>query len=256
MTGGTTGMGRVVFAAMLSLTLFPLSSSAAVPFAGGERLTYAISLFSIPAGTAVMEVGGESSDDGNHTYKLAAVAKSNDFVSAFYPVANQVESWFDGMQLVPRRMIFHRREGRKKNDYDVTFFHQQGTVTSIKDGMVKTVHIPPDTQDALSCLYYLRSVPDLEPGASRWIHVHHNQKNYRVGIQVERVETVAGPWGEVEALRVLAVMPFKGIFLNEGNIRVWFTHDARRIPLMMKAKIIIGPVEARLIDGFSAPPQD
>ena len=42
----------------------------------------------------------------------------------------------------------------------------------------------------------------------------------------------------IETIRVLVVMPFEGIFLNKGNIRVWFTNDARRIPLRMKAKVV------------------
>ena len=84
--------------------------------------------------------------------------------------------------------------------------------------------------------------------------VHHDQKNYRLEVQIEAVEKVKGPWGEVEALRVLAIMPFQGIFLNEGNIRVWLTNDARRVPVMMKAKVIIGSIVARLVDGFGMPP--
>lgn len=45
---------------------------------------------------------------------------------------------------------------------------------------------------------------------------------------------------------MLAVMPFRGIFLNEGNIRIWLTNDRYRIPLMMKAKVVIGAIVARL----------
>ncbi len=233
-----------------------LPSAAAVPFAQGERFTYALSWFAIQAGTAVMEVGAENSHDGDVTYKMVTTARSNDFISAFYPVANKVESWFDGTRLVPRRMMFHRREGKRKNDFDVTFHHQEGKVVSVKDGVTRSIDIPSGTQDALSCLYYLRTVPDLVPGTSLWMEVHHDQKNYRLEIRVEGVEKLSGPWGEREALRVLAVMPFKGIFLNQGNIRVWLTNDSRRIPLMMQAKIIIGSVWAQLIEGSDVPARD
>jgi len=41
-------------------------------------------------------------------------------------------------------------------------------------------------------------------------------------------------------------MPFKGLFMNEGNIRIWVTNDAARIPVFMKAKVIIGSVTAAL----------
>ena len=47
-------------------------------------------------------------------------------------------------------------------------------------------------------------------------------------------------------------MPFQGIFLNQGNIKVWFTTDERKIPLRMKAKVIIGSVVADLVASIPA----
>ena len=74
---------------------------------------------------------------------------------------------------------------------------------------------------------------------------------------VEGIETVSGPWGDVETARVLVIMPFQGLFLNQGNIRVWFTNDDRRIPIRMKAKVIIGSIVADLVSGWqvSSPTQ-
>jgi Protein of unknown function (DUF3108) len=249
--------------ALLASLLFPGASahptpapsdSSARPFAAGERLTYTISWLKIRAGSAVMEVKDSLPIQGRPTLTLTITAKTNSFISTFYPVENRVESAIDAGTLSPHRIIFHRREGKRKNDFDVTFHHAEGTVTSIKDGVANTLGILPGTQDAISCLYYLRSLPSLRPGSSLAMTVHHDQKNYRLEVQIEAVEKVKGPWGEVEALRVLAVMPFQGIFLNEGNIRVWLTNDAQRVPVMMKAKVIIGSVVARLVDGFGMPP--
>lgn len=248
---------------LLASLLFPVASarptpapsvSAARPFAAGERLTYTISWLKIRAGSAVMEVKDSVPIQGHPTLTLMITAKTSSFVSTFYPVENRVESAIDAGTLSPHRMIFHRREGKRKNDFDVTFHHAEGMVTSIKDGVANTLGIPQGTQDALSCLYYLRSLPSLRPGSSLAMTVHHDQKNYRLEVQIEAVEKVKGPWGEVEALRVLAIMPFQGIFLNEGNIRVWLTNDARRVPVMMKAKVIIGSIVAKLVDGFGMPP--
>lgn len=200
-----------------------------------------------------MEVTESLPIQGRPTLRLLITAKSSSFVSTFYPVENRVESAIDAGTLSPQRMVFHRREGKRKNDFDVTFHHAEGTVTAIKDGVADTLPIPPGTQDAISCLYYLRSLPALQPGSSLTMNVHHDKKNYRLEVRVEAVEKVKGPWGEVETLRVLAIMPFQGIFLNEGNIRVWLTNDARRVPVMMKAKVVIGSIMARLVDGAGMP---
>ena len=200
-----------------------------------------------------MEVSETSPIQGRAMPRLLTTVTSGPMVTKFYPVHNRVESIVDAAQLSPQRMVFHRREGKKQNDFDVTFRHAEGNVTSIKDGVADTLPIPPGTHDAISCLYYVRGLPSLVPGTSLILNVHHDKKNYRLEVQVEGIEKVKGPWGEIEAVRVLAIMPFRGIFLNEGNIRVWVTNDVRRVPVMMRAKVIIGSVVARLVDGFRKP---
>lgn len=85
------------------------------------------------------------------------------------------------------------------------------------------------------------------------MNVHHDTKNYTLDFLVEKLQTIRGAWGELETVRVLVVIPFQGIFLNQGNIRVWFTNDARRIPLRMKAQVVIGSLVANLVTGWQAP---
>jgi hypothetical protein len=226
----------------------PLLSPPSKALQAGERLTYALTWMNIRGGTAIMEVEHTSPVDGHPALRLLTTATSSPFISKIYPVRNRVESIIDAETIRPHRMLFQRREGRRRNDYDVTFRHRDGTVLDIKDGVAETVQIPPDTHDLLSCLYYVRSLPAVDPGSTIPLILHHDKKNYRVEVRVEGVERVKAPWGWVDAVRALVVIPFQGIFLNEGNIQVWFTDDALRIPIMMKAKVIIGSVTARLIE--------
>jgi hypothetical protein len=216
----------------------------------GERLTYDISWLNVSAGTAVMEVPSMNGAQDQRLATVVTTARSSPMVTKFYPVDNRVESQIDLDTLQPERMTFRRREGKRKNDFAYTFHHRDGTVTAIKDGNSEVLSIPPATQDAISCLYFVRSVLPLEKGASLVMNVHHDKKNYKLEVRVEEVERIKGPWGSREAARVLVIMPFQGIFLNQGNLRVWFTADDRRIPLRMKAKVIIGSITADLIEGM------
>ena len=84
------------------------------------------------------------------------------------------------------------------------------------------------------------------------MNVYHDKKNYRLNVRVEEVESIEGSWGKSETARVLVIMPFQGIFLNQGNIKVWFTTDERKTPLRMKAKVIIGSVVADLVESIPA----
>jgi hypothetical protein len=228
--------------------------SVARPFAVGERLSYALFWLAIKAGQATLEVHESPPVEDRPALKLYSLAKSSKFLSTFYPVENRVESVIDAETPSPYRLIFHRREGKRRNTFDLTFHHAEGNVRSIKDGNEEVLPIPPGTQDILSCLYYVRALPSLIPGTSVVLNVHHDRKNYRLEVRVEGTEKVPSPWGEIEAVRVLAIMPFRGLFLNEGNIRVWLTNDVRRVPVMMKAKVIIGSITANLVDSAGMRP--
>ena len=221
-------------------------------FQVGEQLTYDISWLFITAGTAVMAINDAGTDGDRHLVKLLTTAQSRPTITKFFPVDNRVESIMDPATLLPEHLIFRRREGKKKEDIEYTFHHTEGKATAVKGGTTETLDIPPGTQDVISCLYYARSELSLRPGSSMTMNVFHDKKNRKVEVRVEEIETLSGSWGEVETVRVLVIMPFQGLFLNQGNIRVWFTNDDRRIPVRMKAKVVIGSIVADLVSGWRA----
>jgi hypothetical protein len=218
----------------------------------GEQLTYDISWLYITAGRAVMAIRDAGTDGDRPLVKLLTTAQSRPAITKFFPVDNRVESIMDPATLLPEHLVFRRREGKKKEDIEYTFHQKKGIVTAVKGGAPETLEIPPGTQDVISCLYYARSELTLQPGSSLTMNVFHDKKNRKLDVQVEGIETVSGSWGEVETARVLVVMPFQGLFLNQGNIRVWFTTDDRRIPVRMKAKVVIGSIVADLVSGWQA----
>ena len=215
-------------------------------FQVGERLTYALSWGIISAGNAVLEVAERQTMAGRPVVKLVHTARSNEFISAFYPVNNRVESLLDEEAGYPHHLLFKRREGRRKNDIEVLFDQAAHRATVTKDGTTETMEVPPGVQDTLSVLYFCRTLPALAVGSSTIIYVNHDKKNYRLELKIEGAERIKGPLGEFDTIRILAIMPFKGLFLNEGNIRVWVTNDAARIPVLMKSKVIIGSISATL----------
>ncbi len=253
----------VLVAAICLLDLFSASMSRSdtapgeqvpppIPFAGGEQLSYDLTWLAMRAGVATMSVQEKQAPDGRAQVVLNLVARSSPVVTKIYPVENRVTSTVDVEPFLPTHMTFARREGKRSNDFDYTFRHSEGLVTAVKDGKLAELAIPADTQDAISCLYYVRKVLPLVQGASLEMTVHHDNKNYKLAVRVEGFETLKGSWGKRETARVLVVMPFQGIFLNEGNIRVWFTTDDRRIPVKMKAKVIVGSIVAELNQGYGS----
>ena len=228
---------------------------AALPFVNGERLSYDVTWLGMRAGIATMVVQEGLTAGGRPQLTFSMTARSSPTVTKFYPVDNRGVSQVDLDSFLPTHMTFARREGKRFNDFDYTFRHTEGLVTAVKDGKSDELAIPADAQDAMSCLYYVRKVLPFVPGASLSMTVHHDKKNYKMDVRVEALETVEGRWGKRETARVVVIMPFQGIFLNEGNIRVWFTTDEHRVPVRMKAKVVVGSIVAELTDGYGATSQ-
>lgn len=228
------------------------SASAPLPFANGERLAYDVTWLGMRAGIATMIVQEGHDERGRQQLTLSMTARSSPTVTKFYPVDNRGVSQVDLESFLPTHMTFARREGKRFNDFDYTFRHHEGLVTAVKDGKTDELAIPADAQDAMSCLYYVRKVLPFVPGASLSMTVHHDKKNYKMDVRVEALETVEGRWGKRETARVVVIMPFQGIFLNEGNIRVWFTTDEHRVPVRMKAKVVVGSIVAELTEGYGS----
>ena len=228
----------------------PPPTTMAVPtathFKVGEKLTYGLSWGIVAAGTAVLEVAERQSLSGRSVVKLVHTARSNEFVSAFYPVNNRVESLLDEEAAHPHHLLFKRREGKRKSDIEAVYDQTAHKATVTKDGNTETMEVPPDVQDTLSVIYFFRTLRVADAGSSTIIHVNHDKKNYKLELRVEGTERLKGPLGEFDTVRILAIMPFRGLFMNEGNIRVWVTNDAARVPVLMKAKVVIGSVTATL----------
>ena len=150
---------------------------------------------------------------------------------------------------LPRHMVF-RREGKRSNDFEYTFRHSEGLVTAVKDGKVAELAHSGRCAGCHFLPLLCAQSPADGPGASLTMTVHHDNKNYKLEVRVEALETLKGSWGKQQTARVLVIMPFQGIFLNEGNIRVWFTTDEHRVPVRMKAKVIVGSIVAELVEGY------
>ena len=103
----------------------------------------------------------------------------------------------------------------------------------------------------ISCLYYVFSALPMKTGASLTMNANHDKNTRNVEVRVEGMETLGGPRGKADTVWVLVIMPFQGLFINQGNSYVWFTTDDRRTFLRIKAQVVIGSIVADLVDGLS-----
>jgi hypothetical protein len=139
-------------------------------------------------------------------------------------------------------------EGSHKRDKELTFDHKMGKAYYIdhRNGEKATIDILPNTYDAYSSFYYLRSLK-LEVGKSVFVSMLDNKKLWDVEVQVVKKEKLNTILGEVNTIQVRPIMKSEGIFERKGAIDIWLTDDERRIPVKMKTKIKIGSITATLV---------
>ena len=212
-----------------------------VPFGAGEKLVFSVQYGLVNAGEATLEVRNLAAIGGRPAYRIVSDARTNDFFSKFFSVRDRYESYMDTTALHSLRYEKHVREGKFKRD-DVVDFDQAGHRAVYKN---KTVPIPPRTQDVLSALYYVRTLP-LEVGQAISIANHTDGKNYPLVVKVLGREHVKVDAGEFDCIIVEPILRGPGVFNQSGRLTVWLTDDRRRMPVLMKSKVVIGHVAAIL----------
>ncbi len=212
-----------------------------VGFGAGEKLVFSVQYGLVTAGEATMEIRNVADLGGRPSYRIVTDARTNDFFSKFFTVRDRYESYMDTTELYSLRYEKHIREGKFKRDESVDF-DQKAHRAVYKD---KVVPIPPRTQDVLSALYYVRTLP-LEVGQSIALANHTDGKNYPLTVKVHGREHVKVDAGEFDCLVVEPILRGPGIFTQKGRLMVWLTDDDRRMPVLMKSKVVIGYVAAVL----------
>lgn len=222
-----------------SVTLFRRIENQA--FQVGEHLVFDVAYGIINAGKATMSIPDTQTVSGRPCYHILTTAASNKFFSTFHKVRDRAETFIDIDGIFPWRFEKHIREGRYKADRSATFDQRNNLAIYRND----TTIVVPYVQGVLSSFYYIRTVP-LEVGAAFDIDNFGDGKLYPLRILVHKRERVKVPAGTFDCIVVEPVLRSEGIFKSTGKITIWLTDDERRIPVLMKTKVLIGSIDAKL----------
>jgi len=213
-----------------------------VPFLPGETLVYTIAWLKIEGGEMTLSARRTASPDGVPIHHLLLTAVSNEYVSKFYPVNTRYETWVDARDFQPLRFEKRAREGRYVSDEVEEF----DLVRRIGSWRTDRTPLPERVTDIISSFYFMRSQP-LIPGTDVRLEMFSRGKLYRLVVHVQEKETVETEAGSFEAVRVQpAMLGSGGEDHNRGRLFLWFSDDARRLPVKAQTLLPIGSVTARL----------
>lgn len=219
------------------VNLFPST----VPFGEGEYLLFAIQYGLIYAGDATLEIRNIAMLDSVRAYHIISNARTSKTFDLIFKVRDRHESFMDYDNLFSLRFSKHLREGKFRRDEEV-IFDQRGHRAVYPD---KEVPIPPNTQDFLSALYYVRTL-GLEVGQAVRMANHTGGKNYPIYVKALRRERVTVPAGEFDCIVIEPVLQTSSIFEHKGKLTIWLTDDTVRMPVLLRSKVVVGAFEAVL----------
>ena len=101
-------------------------------------------------------------------------------------------------------------------------------------------------QDILSAVYYLRTQP-LQLGSTLNLVISDSGQVYQVPIRVVEKKRLKTVLGKVNALKVeVGLFGPSGMIDGDGQFSIWFTEDARRLPVSARVKSEYGTFDIKL----------
>ncbi len=213
-------------------------------FATGETLDYDLSWLSIPGGTARMTIG-VNPEDPSH-FHITSLAKSSPAFAVIANVRDQIDSIVDRSDFSTVRYD-KRLDEKGKVKEDTTLVDQQrGIATRVRPQKTnEQVPVPRPVFDPLSLVYHLREL-DLQPGKTQTFTVYGDGQVYTLNANVTGRETLRTPAGTFSTVVVQPNMRAGGLFRDEGSLTIWYSDDARHIPVQIRSDIKVGSIVATL----------
>jgi hypothetical protein len=214
-------------------------------FPGKQTLTFTVDWRVFTAGTAVFQLEQQGT-----LQKVTATADTVGAVTMLFPVVDRFQSAFDTKTGCSTGFSKQIQEGRRKVTGDLSFNYAQGKQTQVEKNLVKgtsktlTASIPACVTDSLSAIFYTASQP-LVVGQHVKFPLADAMRTVTVTMKVEAREEIKTPAGVFQTIRVQPTAD-EGIVKNRGKIWIWYTDDARHMPVQIRASLFWGTITFHL----------
>jgi hypothetical protein len=210
-----------------------------------QTLTFTVDWRVFTAGTAVFHL-----EQAGDEMKVTATADTVGAVNMLFPVVDRFQSALSPKTGCSVRFSKQLQEGRRKVSSDLDFDYNAGKQTQTEKNLVKgtqktqTASIPACVTDSLSAIFYAAS-QKLTVGQAVGFPLADSMRTVTVEMKVEAKEEVKTPAGTFQTVRVQPTAE-EGIVKNRGNIWIWYTDDARHMPVQIRARLFWGTITFHL----------
>ena len=225
----------------------------------GEVLTYRVGWGVIGSAGEMKVVASTDMIDGQPRTRVTTSSSTRGLVRMLYSFDGEAQTFFDprdGRLLTAQAIT---RSSKDKTHASISFDYEKAEasyVDHLQPERTKIMPLPPGghPMDLITALMQTR-IWVIGPGESRDVLVLFDDDFYSLRITAFREETIQTPKGPRKALHLVPTMlgKPKGMFRRGGEVHVWVSADAERLPLRFEVKLKVGTAFAVLTDYKPAP---
>jgi len=240
---------RKIYFLFILISFYSFSQKNNASYKVGESLKYRISYGILNAGIATLEV--QNHIEKNDTlFHVKGKGWTTGMVDLFFPVLDIYETYIDKKTKKPVHFIRKINEGGYKKDKEIFFDYEslQANVINHKHNTENVYPIEKEIQDMLSTMYYLRekNFDSLSNGDEIAINMFFDQEIYKTNIILVKREIIKTKFGKVKTLVLKPSVVEGRVFNDKETVTFWITDDKNKIPIKIKASILVGSIKAEL----------
>lgn len=219
-------------------------------FQKGEFLKFRIHYGIINAGYATLEMT-ESHKNGQTLHHAKGKGWTVGAARWFAKIDDIYESHFTKINLKP--IHFKRRvdEDGYKISRDLYFDHnaKKVTIEDLEKETKEDVSIG-NVQDMISAFYYLREIDlsNIKAGDEKRVDLFFDGETVPFKLKFIKKETIKTSLGKFKTWKMQPLVQKGRIFEGQESVTLWITDDANKVPIRIKAALVVGSIKVDLDD--------
>jgi hypothetical protein len=216
----------------------------------GERFIFRINYQFLSAGYASLEVNDATINNKN-VFHVIGKGYTTGVSRFFFKVNDTYESYIDKETGNPYQYVRKIDEGGYTKNQE-GFFNSASNKIVVKDykhNSEDTFVIPKNTQDILSSFYYLRNYPNIDkmkPGEFVAIDMFFDNKTTKFRLKFIGREDIKTKFGFISTMIFRPLVQTGRVFKEEESLTIWISDDQNRVPVRIKASLLVGSIKADL----------
>ena len=219
----------------------------------GRVFLYTAKKFGVPILKASIKIENGSSEQGRPLYQVHASVDSLHYFGFLFRMNNRFLSTMEAETCSPVRYVKEiNQEGlliEKKNYFQTFTFDFPNKKVVVEKGEKKErqeVPLSSETYDPLSMFVRCYLKEEIHPGQNIRMSIFDGVKLRQMIFYSKKGKVKSKMYGEVEAVCLESSTSFSTFEDKEGNIRIWYTTDGEKTPILIELELPVGHIKFEL----------